>query len=480
MSSQSPKPQSSQESSIASRKAAVSILLAVLKQGQSLSSLNHLSENLEARDGAFARLLSFGVLRYYQQLEALLVPFIKKPLKNKDLDIQLTMLVAVFQIVHTRVPDYAAVDGAVKQIRKSRKQWAAKMVNAILRNFIRKLESHSENQSEENPAVHRSLTDKQEAQRLSIESLLNELQPEPAKYAHPQWIIDQIKQDWPQYWRDILQGNNKQAPMTLRINQQKANAEEYRQTLENDYELGAEILPGVSSALILQQPRDVKQLPGFDQGWVSVQDAGAQLAAQILQPQAGDHILDACAAPGGKTAHLFESQGDITVTALDISATRLQRVNENCQRLGFNPTLIAADATAVDEWWQGDCFDKILLDVPCSAIGVIRRHPDIKHLRREQDIEVLVQLQREILIKNWPLLKPGGTLLYVTCSVFKAENEQQIEWFLASQKDAKLQVLPDTVRLLEKIDIQDSVGTQLFPIEGSHDGFYYALLKKEV
>jgi len=441
------------DTSIASRKAALNILMSVLKEGKSLSSLTHITEVLDARDAAFARMLSFGVLRFYQQLQALLKPFIQKPLKSKDIDIQLVMIMAIYQIVHTRVPEFAIVDSAVKQVRKSKKKWAANMVNGVLRNFLR------------------------QAEDKKIEALIKELKTEEAQYSHPQWIIDRLKQDWPECWQAILIANNKQAPMTLRINQQQTSPDDFVRELESDFELSAEKVPGLPSALKLQQARDVNQLPGFSKGFFSVQDAGAQLAAQILQPVTGEHILDACAAPGGKTAHLFEMQADIQVTALDISETRLQRVEENSVRLGFKPRLMVADARDVDDWWQGELFDKILLDVPCSAVGVIRRHPDIKHLRWDEDIDSLVQLQREILLKNWGLLKPGGSLLYATCSLFKAENEQQVEWFLEQVDDVQVADLPECVAQLES-RIQSAVGVQLFPVSGDTDGFYYALLKK--
>ena len=299
------------------------------------------------------------------------------------------------------------------------------MMNGVLRSFLRSIEGKEP------------------------EDIIKELTSEEARFSHPQWIIDRLKQDWPENWQEILDANNQQAPMTLRINLQQTSADQFITALEKDFEVSAKKIPELPSALILQQARDVKQLPGFSKGWFSVQDAGAQLAALILQPEAGDHILDSCAAPGGKTAHMFEMQSDVQITALDISESRLQRVQENCQRLGFKPRLITADARAVDDWWQGESFDKILLDVPCSAMGVIRRHPDIKHLRWQEDIESLVQLQREILLKNWALLKPGGTLLYATCSLFKAENEQQIEWFLEQAEDAQLAVLPESISKIE-------------------------------
>jgi len=444
-----------------SRKVALNMLLAVLKDGQSLSMLNHLSEHLLPRDAAFARVISFGVLRFYQQLEAQLKPLMKKSLKAKDLDVQLVMLMALYQIQYMRVPDYAVVDGAVKYIRKSKKQWAASMVNAVLRNFIRQQEAAAED----------------ELAGVESKSIP---QTDEAKYSHPQWMIDRIRADWPESWKDILLANNQQAPMTLRINQQKKSADEYSEILSG-CDIGSAKLDDMPAALILDEARDVKQLPGFEEGWFSVQDAGAQLAAQILLPDAGDRILDACAAPGGKTAHMFELQPNILVTALDISESRLERVQENCQRLGFSPELIAADAIATEDWWNGELYDKILLDVPCSASGVIRRHPDIKHLRRDEDIDVLQQTQREILVKNWPLLKPGGKLLYATCSMLKAENEKQIEWFLDRYKDAcLLEVAPLSETLSQVKSPAASLGIQLFPTKQTNDGFYYALLQKSI
>ena len=447
------------EASQQSRKVALSMLLAVLKDGQSLSTLAHLGEHLLPRDAAFARMISFGVLRFYQQLEAQLKPLMKKSLKAKDLDVQLVMLMALYQIQYMRVPDYAVVDGAVKYIRKSKKQWAASMVNAVLRNFIRQQEAAAERESAN-------------AEPQIIQ------QTDEAKYSHPQWIIDRLKNDWPDDWREILLANNQQAPMTLRINQQQKSASDYSDVLSG-CDIGSEKLADMPAALILDEPRDVRQLPGFEEGWFSVQDAGAQLAAKILQPAAGDRILDACAAPGGKTAHMFELQPNIQVTALDISETRLERVQENCQRLGFEPELIVADAIATEEWWDGGLFDKILLDVPCSASGVIRRHPDIKHLRRDEDIDVLQQTQRDILLKNWGLLKPGGRLLYATCSLFKDENEKQIEWFIDEFEDACLVEISLASEVASQVKSpHPSLGVQLFPTKQTNDGFYYALLQK--
>lgn len=439
------------DTSTAARKAALSILLGVLKDGQSLSSLGHMSENLQPRDASFARMLSYGVLRFYFQLKSLLKPLMKKSLKAKDLDIELVLLLALYQILHSRVPDYAVVDAAVGEVRKSRKKWAASMVNAVLRNFIRQQES-----------------------------LLKQPRDEEAEYSHPAWMIERLKLDWPQHWQQVLSGNNEQPPMSLRINVQKSTLQDYLLALQAEG-IEAESVAAIPSALILKQACDVKSLPGYADGWFSVQDVGAQFAAQLLQPQPGDRVLDACAAPGGKTAHLFELQPSITISALDISAERLQRVEENCSRLGFSPELIVADAAQPDSWWQGELYDRILLDVPCSASGVIRRHPDIKHLRRAEDIETLVQLQRDILQSCWPLLRPGGQMLYATCSLFRQENQLQIEWFLEQHSNALLQPVAEwTAGYSSQKNLNiDSHGIQLLPVEHINDGFYYALLEKK-
>ncbi len=441
-----------QDTSIAARQAALKTLLAVLKQGQSLSSLDSLTQQLEARDAAFARLLSYGVLRFYHQLRAQLLELMPKPLKAKDADIELILLLAIYQVLHTRVPDYAVVDMAVKQVRKTRKNWASKLVNGVLRNYLRQQEAFTTSEM-----------------------------GDEARFSHPQWIIDRLRADWPQHWQAILEANNQQPPMTLRVNRQKIEREKYQATLQAEVGIASTAVEGLPSALIMEQPAEVTRMPGYAEGWFSVQDAGAQFAAQLLQPAPGDRVLDACAAPGGKTAHLFEIEPQIELTAVDISEQRLGRVEENCQRLGFRAELVCADAAHPETWWQGEGFDRILLDVPCSATGVIRRHPDIKHLRRAEDIEALVQLQRQILLRSWDLLNPGGRLLYATCSVFRDENERQVEDFLQSKEDAVLVELPDWIEQYPaETNLQkQATGIQLFPLNGINDGFYYALLEKK-
>ncbi len=443
--------ESGSNESIAARQVALRILLAVLRDGSSLSSLDAISASLEPRDAAFARMLSYGVLRYLVRLQAQLGLLMQKKLKSKDQDIELILLLALFQLQYTRVPDYAAVDVAVKQTRKCKKNWAGKLVNGVLRNFLRQ---------------HKTLDEK--------------LTGTDADFAHPQWMLDRIREDWPQHWRQVVSGNNTQPPMSLRVNLSKISLDDYVLELQKAG-FAFTSLKGMDACLILEAAVDVCQLPGFEMGYVSVQDAGAQLAAMLLDPQAGDAVLDACAAPGGKTAHLYERQPDITLTAVDIDEQRLQRVQENAERLGFKAALSVADATQLSECWSEPVFDCILLDVPCSASGVIRRHPDIKHLRREEDLQVLVELQQRILQSGWKLLKPGGRLLYATCSLFSCENELQVAAFLQQQPDATLLEMPvtfDDCGLLENIQRREA-GIQLLPLTPVSDGFYYALLGKK-
>ena len=303
-----------------------------------------------------------------------------------------------------------------------------------------------------------------------------------ARWNHPRWWIDRLRKDHPTHWEQILQANNTHAPMTLRVNQQKSTVAQYLSAL-GAMNLRANALGGM--ALALEQPVPVPQLPGFAEGWVSVQDAAAQHAAPLLL-QGLDvsrllRVLDACAAPGGKTAHLLEMAGanaPLDVTALEIDATRSARIDETLARLGLHATVLVADAARPQDWWQQHCggalFDAILLDAPCTASGIVRRHPDVRWLRRESDIAQLAALQAQLLKALWPLVRPGGRLLYCTCSVFRAEGDGQVQTFLANNTDALL--LPSPGHLIPgKGDTTEAVPDNL---SGDHDGFFYALLQK--
>lgn len=423
---------------------AIRVLLAVLQQGESLSTaIPSQASALDARDRSMMQAMVYGVLRWRWQLEAMLKPYLKKPLKNKDLDVKVILMLGVYQLFWMRTPDYAAVDAAVKSTQKIKKKWARGLVNAILRQTVRDRESV---QISENDPV--------------------------SFYSHPQWLIDVIRNDWPDNWKSILDKANEPAPMTLRVDTRQVEREKCLQWLA-EKNMSATVHAFSETSIVLEKAVDVHELPGFDKGLVSVQDAAAQLAATIIELEPGQKVLDACAAPGGKTLHMLQVEPGITVDAVDISELRLERVAENLSRAQLQANLIAADISQPDEWWDDCQYDRILLDAPCSATGVIRRHPDIKSLRRAEDIEELVATQQVILKAIWPLLRPGGKLLYATCSILRAENEKQVSRFLSETSDAFEQVIE------AQWGHQCEAGRQILTGEAQADGFYYALIMKK-
>ncbi len=373
--------------------------------------------------------LSFGTLRFYGRLKAELDALATKPVREAP--VRCLLLVALYQLESTHVTPYTVVDQAVEAARTVGQGRAHGLVNAILRAFLRRGEA---------------------LERAAEAS-------EVARYSHPQWWIDKLKQQYPAQWQDLLAVNNRHPLMTLRVNRRLGTPAQYLERLAT---AGLEAQPIGESALRLSKPVPVERLPGFGEGLVSVQDLGAQFAAQLLDARDGERVLDACSAPGGKTAHLAERNA-LELVALDQSAQRLAQVRATLARLKLEARVVEGDAGAPERWWDGRPFDRILADVPCSASGVVRRHPDIKWLRREEDLLQFAQTQRRILDALWHCLARGGKLLYATCSVFAEENGQQIEAFLARHPDAVL--LPSTP------------GGQLLPDE-RHDGFYYALLEK--
>ncbi len=416
-------------------------------------SLNELLEkqlqNLESdRDRAFCSELCFGFCRYYFVLQNSLKTLIKKPLKSRDRDVQIIMLLGLYQIRFMRVENHAAVNESVKLLQRRKKVWAKGLVNAVLRSYIRALpENVSESEQQLSKQEHYS--------------------------AYPDWIIEKVKKDWSEYSARVLQAGNQRAPMVLRVNLQKVSRSEYLKQLA-DLSIDAREHPVVDQAVILQSPEAVERLPGFSEGLVSVQDAAAQLAATLLECEPGMKVLDACAAPGGKTLHILQSAAALKVTALDKDKDRLQRVTENLQRAGVSAELIAVDAAQPDSWFDGTLYDRILLDAPCSASGIIRRHPDIRLLRQADDVSGLVEQQKRLLNAMWPLLKPGGRLLYSTCSMFKDENEQQVELFI-SEHDNCVELPLNTVQW----GLSRPAGRQILPGYFEMDGFYYASLEKK-
>lgn len=378
--------------------------------------------------------LTYGVLRYYGQLNALLNLLLDKTLH--DLKLRYLLLVSLYQLQYSKAPSYAIVDHAVSTARLvSNKRGAPGLVNAILRNFIRK-----------------------------SSALREQINNDIAKYSHPQWWVDKLRKQYPHDYKSILSASNQRPSMTLRVNIRKIEVETYQKMLD-EHGIKADLI--WYAALKLAEPLPVEKLPGFKEGLVSIQDAGAQLAAPLLDVHDGMHVLDACAAPGGKSTHLMEL-AQIKLTVLDSNAQRLVRVAENFERLGNEPhRLICGNALYPSEWWDGQVFDRILADVPCSASGVVSRHPDIKWLRRQADLSIFASRQESILNALWEILKREGKLLYITCSIFQEENLILIKKFLQSHQDARL--LP--------LSHSNMVNGQLLP-SSLHDGFFYALLCK--
>jgi 16S rRNA (cytosine967-C5)-methyltransferase len=423
------------------RALAAETLFQVVDKGQSLSALlPRAAQKLGPKDKALLQQICYGVLRYLPTLEHYCQQLLEQPLKGKRRVFQFLLYVGMYQLQYMRTPEHAAVAETVNALQSMRAPGLKGLVNAILRTFQRQF-----NELEDS------------ASRIPV-----------CEYNHPGWFIKKVQAAYPEQWQAILHANQEQAPMWLRVNRAHYTVAEYSELLA-EAGIAHDVDSTFTDGIILQKPCDVYTLPGFREGACSVQDAAAQLAARYLAPQDGERILDACAAPGGKTCHILEL-ANANVDALDADSERLLRVQENLSRLALRANCIHADASAPEAWWDGQQYDRILLDVPCSATGVIRRHPDIKWLRRNSDIDDLAALQKQILDNIWPLLKPGGTLVYATCSVLPAENKEQVASFLSRTQDALHQPLHDN-------DTESSPGLQLLP--GNSDGFYYAKITKK-
>jgi len=381
--------------------------------------------------------LSYGTLRFGSQLEAVLAQLLDKPLRDETL--RWLLLVALYQLQHTRAAPYAIVDNAVSCATRLGEPQAAGLVNAVLRSFLRRGEA----------------------------LLAKATRSDVGRYSYPQWWIDRLRTQYPRHFATMLEAGNLHPPFTLRVNRRRTTRDEYLALLAQQ---GIAATAVGAEAVTLARALPVERLPGFADGMVSVQDAAAQLAAPLLDVRDGMRVLDACAAPGGKTTHLLEI-ADLELTALDSDAARLERVRQNLERLRLEARLLVADVNDTTAGWDGKPFERILADVPCSASGVVRRHPDIKWLRRAADIPQFVMQQRRLLGSLWRLLASGGKLLYTTCSVFQEENSLQVAEFLARHRDAR--VLP----LCGVITVDGTPEGQLLP-DNEHDGFYYALLQK--
>ncbi|MGL1957243.1 MAG: 16S rRNA (cytosine(967)-C(5))-methyltransferase RsmB [Colwellia sp.] len=433
------------------RALAAKCCFSVIDKGRSLSDeLPKQQEKLAGKDKGLLQEICYGVLRYLPELEHDVRQLMQKPLTGKQRVFHFLLLVGVYQLKYMRTPDHAAVSETVAATSALKNRHMKALINGVLRNFMRATEKNQ----------------------------LNEACVDAVKYNHPGWFIKKLQQGYPEQWQQILIANQNKPPMWLRVNQQHHSNNEYQQLL-SDSTIAIASVESRSQAIELTKPTDINKLPGFEQGWVSIQDGAAQQAARLLDCQDGDIVLDCCAAPGGKTCHLLEQSPNIaSMTALDIEETRLVRVEENLARLNLSATVISGDAANPETWWQGQLFDRILLDVPCSATGVIRRHPDIKWLRKANDIDTLVKLQQKILKKTWSLLKPGGTLLYATCSILPEENSEQIKHFIENTNNAKLIDISSNNLSTSHAINNNNMGWQLLPGEQNMDGFYYAKLIK--
>ena len=421
---------------------AAKVLHQILEEGQSareclpLAQLPHTEQ-----DKAWLQEMVYGVLRNLPILQFWLRQLLDKPLKNRFKIVEQLIMLGFYQLAFSRVSQHAAVSETVAACQPLNTLAMKGLVNAILRTFIR--------------------------EEMSLQAAPNK----QIASGLPKWLYKKLESEYQDGFADLVANMQIKAPIWLRVNTRKISFTDFMQALE-DVDIEFTQSAEHPEALILSKGYDVTSLPGFDSGWFAVQDGAAQLAAHYLKPEPGESILDCCAAPGGKTCHLIELQPNIAKTvALEIDEKRATKIQENLVRLGHNANIVIGDASTPEKWWDGQLFDRVLLDAPCSATGIIRRHPDIKWLRKAKDIDVLVDLQKQILDAIWPLIKQGGTMLYATCSILPEENHLQISDFLARNDNA----------LLDNTFCNDSVykpGKQILPGDQQMDGFYYARLLK--
>ena len=425
------------------RGVAHALLTGVLRDGRSLgaSRRRRLDDRLDARERAFAQELVLGTLRYLPRLDAWLAHVSARP--PADEAIRALALLGLYQLGFTRVPSHAAVSTSVELTRAIGKSWAAGFVNAVLRRFA--------------------------AERDAIREI--ELSAN-ARLAHPAWMLCEFEQAWPDAWESIALANLERPPMTLRVNSGRTSRQRYLDRMAGDG-IAARATRHSDQGVTLVSPRAVESLPGFGDGLVSVQDEAAQLAATLLDAPVASRVLDACAAPGGKTGHILElGAGGVEVVALDHDPRRIEDLRDTLTRLGPAARVQIGDAGNPDAWWDGRPFDRILLDAPCSGTGVIRRHPDIKVLRRPEDIDTMANRQSVMLHALWPLLARGGRLLYATCSVLPRENTSVIGNFLTDHTDAA------AVPIDASWGRPAGHGRQILPGDDAMDGFFYAALAK--
>lgn len=427
------------------RAKAAKTLSRLLKQEGSLASLLQRGDNPDDQQSfPLLQEIIFGTCRWYFQLDAILEQLLSKPLKAKDNDVRCLLLIGIYQLHHLRVPEYAVVNETVGATKILKKDWAKGLTNAILRGFIREQET----------------------------LVANALKKPQGQYSHPKWFIKRLQAAWPTQWQQTLENNNLRPPMTLRVNTLKVSREQFLASLA-DVHIIAAAGTLADTSVYLEHACPVHEIPGFDDGLFSVQDEASQLIPPLMDLASGQRLLDACAAPGGKTCHMLESGFEFSsVLALDNDARRLERLHENLERLQLTAEVKTGDAGETAQWWDGQGFDRILLDAPCSATGIIRRHPDIKLLRHDSDIPKLQLIQAHLLETLWACLAPGGLLLYSTCSVLPEENSYIVENFLQEHPDAKVEGIQ------AQWGVECPTGRQLLPQEGGNDGFFFARLRK--
>lgn len=412
----------------------------VLEQGQSLSNvLPPLQQKVSDKDKALLQELCFGVLRTLSQLDWLIGKLMSRPMAGKQRVVHYLIMVGIYQLLYTRIPPHAALAETVEGAVAIKRPQLKGLINGVLRQFQRQQEE-----------------------------LLSEFSRSEIRFLHPSWLLKRLQKAYPAQWEAIVEANNQRPPMWLRVNRVHHPRDGWLALLEEAGMKGF-THPAYPDAVRMETPVPVHALPGFEEGWVTVQDASAQGCITFLDPKNGEQILDLCAAPGGKTTHILEAAPEAQVLAVDVDEQRLSRVYDNLKRLGMKATVKQGDGRYPAQWCGEQQFDRILLDAPCSATGVIRRHPDIKWLRRDRDIAELAQLQSEILDAVWPHLKTGGTLVYATCSVLPEENSQQIKAFLLRTADA----------VLSETGSADLPGQQNLPGAEEGDGFFYAKLIKK-
>ncbi|MBU2884241.1 16S rRNA (cytosine(967)-C(5))-methyltransferase RsmB [Gilvimarinus agarilyticus] len=413
-------------------------------KGSLASSLPAVQEQVDEGNHAMLRELCYGTMRYYPRLQLIARKLLDKPLRAKDSDIQALLLLGLYQLDFMRIPDHAAIGETAGAAKALKKPWATGVINGALRRYQREGES-----------IVAKLGGNPEFQK-----------------AHPQWLIDAYRKAWPEHYTQMLEANNAHPPLSLRIDTQQVTREDYLERLTQQ-NIEAKACRYSSCGITLDKPADPTGLPGFDTGLVSVQDEAAQLAAPLLELAPGQRVLDACSAPGGKTGHILQLQPQLEeVVALDCDQRRLKRVQENLDRLGVHAQVQQGDASQTADWWSGKLFDRILLDAPCSATGIIRRQSDIKLLRRPDDIATLTHLQNRLLDALWATLKPGGILLYATCSALPDENSQVVAAFVNRTPDCA------SVGIEADWGLAQPHGRQLLQASHHHDGFYYAKLTK--